>query len=84
MHRGQVGHTAHLGRPGTGKTYFVNMTIDNVQKYPGVKTFIFDIMNGYQKITEALGGAYVQLGTGPRAATINPFSLAPRKTIWRF
>ena len=77
MHRGQVGHTVHFGKSGSGKTYFVNMVIHNIQKYPGVKTFIFDIMNGYQKITQALGGAYIQLGTGPRAATINPFSLPP-------
>jgi type IV secretion system protein VirB4 len=77
MHRGQVGHTVHFGKSGSGKTYFVNMVIHNIQKYPGVKTFIFDIMNGYQKITQALGGAYVQLGAGPRAATINPFSLPP-------
>jgi type IV secretion system protein TrbE len=77
MHRGQVGHTVHFGKSGSGKTYFVNMVIQNIQKYSGVKTFIFDIMNGYQKLTAALGGAYVQLGAGPRAATINPFSLAP-------
>ena len=55
----------------------MNMVIGNIQKYAGVKTFIFDIMNGYRRITEALGGAYVQLGAGPRAATINPFSLPP-------
>jgi type IV secretion system protein TrbE len=77
MHRGQVGHTVHFGKSGSGKTYFVNLIIHNIQKYPGVKTFIFDIMNGYQKITEELGGTYVQLGAGPRAATINPFSLPP-------
>ncbi len=53
------------------------MIIANIQKYPRSKTFIFDIMNGYRNITESLGGAYVQLGTGPRAATINPFCLPP-------
>ena len=77
LHKGQVGHTIVFGKTGSGKTYFVNMVIHNVQKYQGVRTFIFDIMGGYKKITEALGGAYVQLGAGPKAATINPFSLQP-------
>lgn len=78
LHKGQVGHTVMLAKSGGGKTYFMNMLIDNAQKHGG-KTFVLDILNGYRAITEALGGSYTQLGRGAGAVTINPFSLEPTK-----
>lgn len=83
LHNGEVAHTLILGMTGSGKSYFCNFILQNVQKYAPL-TFIFDIGSSFQSLTTIFGGSYLNVGQESRDFTINPFSLPPTKENLQF
>ncbi len=83
LHNGEVAHTLILGMTGSGKSYFCNFILQNVQKYAPL-TFIFDIGGSFQSLTHIFAGSSLNVGQDTRDFTINPFSLAPSKENKQF
>lgn len=83
LHNGEVAHTLILGMTGSGKTFFSNFLLMNAQKYRPY-TYIFDVGNSYQSLTEIFGGTYLNVGQDSRDFTINPFSLEPTQENQQF
>lgn len=61
------------GGSGSGKSFLTNILLLQLLK-EDPKVFILDIGGSYQKLTAALGGQYVSLGTDS-AISLNPFDL---------
>ena len=73
-------HTSHsaivLGQTGTGKTMFTGAEIGRCV-LRGIPVLAIDPIGDYRRLTEALGGTYVELGAG---GGLNPFILAGDRT----
>jgi type IV secretion/conjugal transfer VirB4 family ATPase len=78
LHYRDTAHTMVLGRTGSGKSFFLNYVITNLQKYDPF-TFIFDLGGSFESLTQLFGGSYVCVGLESRDFRINPFSLPPTK-----
>jgi hypothetical protein len=73
-------HPSHnaivLGQTGTGKTMFTGAEIGRCVMR-GIRVLAVDPLGDYRRLTEALGGTYVDLGA---AGGLNPFILASDRT----
>jgi len=74
LHYQDTAHSIVLGRTGSGKSFFLNFLITNLQKYSPY-TFIFDLGGSFRGITQLFGGAYLRVSAERSAFTVNPFSL---------
>jgi type IV secretion/conjugal transfer VirB4 family ATPase len=74
IHCGDVAHTLLLGATGSGKSFTLSTILQSAQKYDPL-TFIFDLGAGYEALTRAFGGAYLNVGMKNPGFIINPFSL---------
>jgi type IV secretion system protein TrbE len=83
LHYQDVAHTMILGATGSGKSFFLNFLITNLQKYRPL-TYIFDLGGSYESLTKLLDGSYLRVGIEQRAFTINPFRLPPTKENLHF
>jgi type IV secretion/conjugal transfer VirB4 family ATPase len=83
LHYQDVAHSIILGAPGSGKSFFLNFLLTNLQKYQPL-TYIFDLGGSYENLTRLFEGAYVPVGIEKRSFTINPFSLPPTKENLQF
>ena len=73
-------HTSHnaivLGQTGTGKTMFTGAEIGRCV-LRGIRVLAIDPIGDYRRLTETLGGTYVELGAG---SGLNPLILAGDRT----
>jgi type IV secretory system conjugative DNA transfer VirD4/TraG family protein len=73
-------HPSHnaivLGQTGTGKTMFTGAEIGRCY-LRGIRVLVVDPLGDYRRLSQALGGIYVDLGAG---GAINPFVLAGERT----
>ena len=73
-------HTSHnaivLGQTGTGKTMFTGAEIGRCV-LRGIRVLAIDPIGDYRRLTETLGGTYIELGAG---GGLNPFILAGDRT----
>ena len=76
LHYQDVAHTMILGASGSGKSFFLNFLITNLQKYQPL-TYIFDLGGSYESLTKLFDGSHLRVGIEHRSFTINPFQLAP-------
>jgi type IV secretion/conjugal transfer VirB4 family ATPase len=83
LHYQDTAHTIVLGRTGSGKSFFLNFLITNLQKYAPY-TFIFDLGGSFKSITQLFGGAYLKVSAEHSEFTINPFSLEPTRENLNF
>src|SRR5205807_739799 len=83
LHYQDTAHTIVLGRTGSGKSFFLNFLITNLQKYAPY-TFIFDLGGSFRSITQLFGGAYLKVSAEHSEFTINPFSLEPTRENLNF
>jgi type IV secretion/conjugal transfer VirB4 family ATPase len=83
LHYQDTAHTIVLGRTGSGKSFFLNFLITNLQKYAPY-TFIFDLGGSFRSITQLFGGAYLKVSAERSEFTINPFSLEPSRENLNF
>ena len=74
MHFQDTAHTLILGKTGSGKSFFVNFLLTNMQKYAPL-TYIFDLGGSYEHLTKLCGGSYLRVGISNFSFTINPFCL---------
>lgn len=83
LHYQDTAHTIVLGRTGSGKSFFLNFLITNLQKYAPY-TFIFDLGGSFRSITQLFGGAYLKVSAERSEFTINPFLLEPTRENLNF
>jgi type IV secretion system protein VirB4 len=83
LHYQDTAHTIVLGRTGSGKSFFLNFLITNLQKYAPY-TFIFDLGGSFRGITQLFGGACLKVSAEQAEFTINPFSLEPTRENLNF
>jgi type IV secretion/conjugal transfer VirB4 family ATPase len=76
LHYQDIAHTMILGATGSGKSFFLNFLITNLQKYQPL-TCIFDLGGSYESLTRLFDGSYLRVGVEQRSFTINPFRLPP-------
>lgn len=68
-------NTLVTGSSGAGKSFLYNCILLQ-QLSRNIRVFIIDIGGSYRKITEALGGQYIEFGL-TNGCRINPFGLPP-------
>jgi type IV secretion system protein VirB4 len=78
LHCKDTAHTVILGRTGSGKSFFGNFVLTNLQKYDPY-TFIFDLGGSFEHLTRLFEGTYVKVGPHSAAFKINPFCLPKTK-----
>lgn len=78
LHYRDVAHSIILGRTGSGKSFFLNFLITNLQKY-NPYTFIFDLGGSFESLTRLFRGSYLRVGLESQDFKINPFSLERTK-----
>jgi type IV secretion/conjugal transfer VirB4 family ATPase len=83
LHYQDIAHTMILGATGSGKSFFLNFLITNLQKYQPL-TYVFDLGGSYESLTKLFAGSYVPVGIENRAFTINPFRLPSTKENLHF
>ncbi len=83
LHYQDIGHTIILGATGSGKSFFLNFLITNLQKYQPL-TYIFDLGGSYESLTTLFAGSYLRVGIENRSFTINPFRLPPTRENLHF
>ncbi|MCE5306095.1 MAG: DUF87 domain-containing protein [Acidobacteriales bacterium] len=76
LHAGDIAHSLILGATGSGKSFFLNFLLTNLQKYEPF-TCIFDLGGSYEATTQMFGGSYLKIGIDKLGFSINPFSLTP-------
>ena len=83
FHRGpepeEPGHTMIIGGTGGGKTFLIEFLVGMALRYPKLRTFLFDALQGCYVFTHACGGKYWSLGQGDGAsgaASLNPMQMA--------
>jgi type IV secretory pathway VirB4 component len=64
------------GATGSRKSFAASAILQSAQKYDPF-TFIFDLGGGYETLTRAFGGSYLNVGLKNPGFSINPFSLGP-------
>ncbi len=69
-------NTVILARSGAGKSYLAKLEALRLL-YQGVQVLIVDPEDEYQRLCQAVGGAYLPLA-GPQAVTLNPLELGER------
>lgn len=74
LHSGDIAHSLILGATGSGKSFFLNFLLTNLQKYEPF-TCIFDLGGSYEATTQLFGGSYLKVGIERLGFSINPFSL---------
>jgi type IV secretion system protein VirB4 len=57
LHYQDVAHSMILGATGSGKSFFLNFLLTNLQKYEP-PTYIFDLGGSYEWLTRLFGGSY--------------------------
>src|SRR5437879_11948697 len=80
LHYQDTAHSIVLGRTGSGKSFFLNFLITNLQKYSPY-TIIFDLGGSFRGITQLFGGASLKVSSDRSAVTDKPLSLDTTKTI---
>jgi type IV secretory pathway VirB4 component len=83
LHYQDIAHTMILGATGSGKSFFLNFLITNLQKYQ-LLTYIFDLGGSYESLSKLFTGSYLRVGIENRAFTVNPFRLSPTKENLHF
>ncbi len=83
LHYQDVAHTMILGATGSGKSFYANFLLTNLQKYQPL-TYIFDLGGSYESLTKLFGGSYSRIGIEQRSFTINPFHLPPDPDNFQF
>lgn len=83
LHYQDIAHTMILGATGSGKSFFLNFLLTNLQKYQPL-TYIFDLGGSYENLTRLFEGSYLQVGIEKRSFTINPFRLEPTRENLHF
>jgi type IV secretion system protein VirB4 len=83
LHDQDVAHTLILGYTGSGKSFLLNLLIQNLQKYDPL-TYIFDLGGSYESLTHIFGGSYLNVGLESQAFSINPFCLEANRENLNF
>ncbi len=83
LHYQDIAHSLILGASGSGKSFFLNFILTNLQKYQPL-TYIFDLGGSYENLTRLFQGTYLPVGVEKRSFTINPFILPPTKVNLQF
>ncbi len=83
LHYQDIAHSLILGASGSGKSFFLNFILTNLQKYQPL-TYIFDLGGSYENVTRLFGGTYLPVGTEKHSFKINPFMLPPTKENFQF
>ena len=83
LHFQDTAHTLILGKTGSGKSFFVNFLLTNMQKYAPL-TYIFDLGGSYEHLTRLCEGSYLRVGISNFSFTINPFCLPLTKENHHF
>jgi len=83
LHYQDIAHTIILGATGSGKSFFLNFLLTNLQKYRPL-TYIFDLGGSYESLTTLFEGSYLRVGIEARSFTINPFRLPHTKENLHF
>jgi type IV secretion/conjugal transfer VirB4 family ATPase len=83
LHYQDVAHSIVLGATGSGKSFFLNFLLTNLQKYQ-LLTYIFDLGGGYKYLTQLFNGTYVSVGIEKHSFTANPFILPATKENLHF
>jgi type IV secretion system protein TrbE len=74
LHVHDVAHTLVFGQTGSGKSYFVNFLLANLQKYrPHI--VIFDLGGSYNTLVRRASGSAFAMDLETQPFTINPFAL---------
>jgi type IV secretion system protein TrbE len=76
LHYQDIAHSIILGATGSGKSFFLNFLLTNLQKYQPFTT-IFDLGGSYENLTRLFKGTYLRVGAETRSFAINPFTLPP-------
>jgi type IV secretion system protein TrbE len=83
LHYQDIAHAMILGATGSGKSFFLNFLVTNLQKYQPL-TYIFDLGGSYESVTKLFDGRYLRVGIDHRSFTINPFRLPQTKENLHF
>jgi type IV secretion/conjugal transfer VirB4 family ATPase len=62
LHVADVGHTLVVGATGAGKSTLVGLVIAQWQRYPGAKTFVFDVGGSHWLLARASDGQHYDIG----------------------
>jgi type IV secretion system protein VirB4 len=83
LHVHDVAHTLVFGQTGSGKSYFINFLLANLQKYrPHI--VIFDLGGSYTSLVRRAGGSAFAMDLEAQPFTINPFALPPTRDHLHF
>jgi type IV secretion system protein VirB4 len=56
-----LGHTAVIGRTGSGKTTVMSMIVAGALRYPDLRVYMFDRYRGLHVFVKAMGGEYISI-----------------------
>lgn len=81
LHVRDIGGTLLFGRPGSGKTFFLQHLIVSAQQYRP-RLYVFDVAGSYEQLTRALGGAYFRLTLQEQEFSLGPFATEFNRDTW--